>query len=83
MMNGANTLIVSWRCLKRIDIICRNGIVNKLCDKIVEEVGRGQAFSFLLDLLCVFCSQSLFWGDNTLSVKYTDTKLICLYSFSP
>lgn len=46
MMNGANTLIVSWRCLKRIDIICRNGIVNKLRDKLVEEVGRGAGFLF-------------------------------------
>lgn len=54
MMNGANTLIVSWRCLKRIDIICRNGIVNKLRDKLVEEVGRGQAFSFFIRFIMCF-----------------------------
>ena len=71
MMNGVNTLIVSWMYL----------YVNKLRDKLVEEVGRGQASSFLLDLLCVFCSQSLFRRkNNTLSAKYIGISPIYIYS---
>lgn len=62
MMNGANTLIVSWRCLKRIDIICRNGIVNKLRDKLVEEVGRGAGFLFFIRFIMCFLQSESFSG---------------------
>lgn len=54
MMNGVNTLIVSWMYLKRIDIICRNGIVNKLCDKLVEEVGWGRLSLFFIGFIMYF-----------------------------
>ena len=64
MMNGANTLIVSWRCLKRIDIICRNGIVNKLRDRLVEEVGRGAGFLFFYEIYYVFFAVRVFSGEK-------------------